>query len=109
MILAPEPSLINQAQPEPKRPMAAFWNWSLKAAKSPNDDLMAFIKAPVGSPPAFGAMISQTIGWLTGPPALLRTVMRIDSGTLFKSLINASALLSCRAAWPSSALLRLVT
>ena len=37
--------------------------------------------APAGAPPAPGAIIFQNTVWLTWPPPLLRTAVRMSSGT----------------------------
>jgi hypothetical protein len=51
--------LISHAQPLPKRPAPAAANFSLKASKLPNVDLMSSPNFPEGSPPALGPMIFQ--------------------------------------------------
>ncbi len=75
-MIASLPSLTtNHAQPEPKRPVAAVLNSSLKSSKLPNVSSIASLIAPVGSPPAFGPKISQKNVWLAWPPPLLRTAV----------------------------------
>ena len=49
----------NQAQPEPKRVVAALANSSLKASKLPNLASIAVANSPVGFPPPFGERICQ--------------------------------------------------
>ena len=73
---------ITHAQPLPKRPTPALANCSLNASKLPNDELIASAMAPVGAPPACGAMICQNIEWFAWPPPLLRTAVRMSSGTV---------------------------
>ncbi len=55
------PSTTSHAHPEPKRPVPAVVNCSRNFAKSPNVDRIASPNAPLGSPPALGAMICQNI------------------------------------------------
>ena len=47
---------------------------------------MASARSPLGSPPPSGPMICQNMEWLTWPPPLLRTAVRMPSGTAFRSL-----------------------
>lgn len=56
MIANSPPSTTNHAQPEPKRPAAAFANSSLKASKLPNLASIAEANSPVGveDPPELG-------------------------------------------------------
>ena len=42
---------------------------------------MASAMAPLGSPPALGPMMVQNMEWFTCPPPLLRTAVRMASGT----------------------------
>src|ERR1700736_6204903 len=76
------PAWTSQAQPEPKRVVAAAVNFSLNASKLPNVLLIAEARLPLGGPPALGPMISQNMVWLMAPPALLRTAVRMFSGTM---------------------------
>ena len=84
----------NQAQPEPKRVAPAFANSSLNASKLPNFASIAVASSPTGCPPPFGDRIVQKNVWLACPPPLLRTAVRIASGTSFKFATNSSTLLS---------------
>ena len=52
----------------------------MNAAKPPSSAVIAWARAPVGSPPPPGFMICQNIEWLACPPPLFRTAVRIDSG-----------------------------
>ena len=65
--------------------------------------------ALVGALPALGAIIFQNIVWFTCPPPLLRTAVRMSSGTLPRFRSSSSALIPCRSARSSSAALRLFT
>src|SRR5271168_2873133 len=76
----------SQAQPEPKRPTPAAANFVLKSANEPNEDLMASANAPEGSPPPPFFISFQNIEWFQWPPPLLRTAVRIFSGTLSRLL-----------------------
>src|SRR6478672_4595123 len=105
-----EPSLISQAQPDPNRVVAAAPNFSLKAANPPKTLLIAASRFPTGSPPAFGAIIVQNSEWLLWPPPLLRTAVRIFSGTIAQLLASNSPIdLFARSGADSSALFRFVT
>ena len=53
----PSAFFTNQAQPEPKVVTAHLVNSSLNFAKEPNEVLIAFANAPVGSPPPFGVKL----------------------------------------------------
>ena len=54
---------ISQAQPLPKRVTPALVNCSLNPSKLPNVDLIASPRAPVGAPPALGAIHFQNAVW----------------------------------------------
>ena len=86
------PFLISQAQPEPKRVVAAAANFSLKVSKLPKAVVMAWARLPTGwaARPA-GLRISQKRVWLWCPPALLRTAVRIFSGTMAQVLARSSS------------------
>src|SRR5207237_9419682 len=84
------PVLINQAQPDPKRPTPAALNCSRNFAKSPNALLIAAPRLPPGSPPALGAMICQNIEWFQWPPPLFRIAVRTASGSLLAPCIRSS-------------------
>ena len=69
---------------------------------------MAAFTSPEGSPPE-PPMICQNMVWLACPPPLLRTAVRIDSGTLLRfASISWSGILAASAFWASAAL-RLLT
>src|SRR4051812_32223990 len=81
------PRFTSQAQPEPKRVVAAVANFSLKGSKPPNVELIALERLPVGEPARFwGLRISQKREWLWWPPALLRTGVLISSFTMARLL-----------------------
>src|SRR6476660_1804106 len=106
----PDPVFSNQAQPDPNRPTAAAENFSLNASNDPNTALIAEARLPTGAPPLPGPMICQNIEWLMWPPPLLRTAVRIFSGTMAQLFANSSSIvLPARSGADSSALLRLVT
>ena len=98
----------SQAQPDPKRPVAAVLNASWKSANEPNLASIASFKAPVGSPPAFAANCSQNNVWLACPPTLLRTAVFLSSGTASKLDKISSADLSAKSV-PSKAAFAFVT
>src|SRR5690348_4567170 len=108
-ISTPEPVFNSQAQPEPKRPTPAALNFSLKAADVRQAMVIACVTLPTGAPPALGPIIFQSIEWLMWPPPLLRTAVRIFSGTMAQLLAKSSSMvLSARSGADSNALLRLV-
>src|SRR5699024_1323057 len=88
----------NQAQPDPKRVAAAFWNSSLNASKLPNFSLIFSASSPDGSPPPFGDNVFQNKLWLACPTPLLRIAVHISSGSSYKSLINSFNDVSCKLA-----------
>src|SRR5205823_13413748 len=97
------------AQPEPNRPRPAAVNFSWKPANEPKDELIAAARSPLGSPPPPFFISVQNSVWFQCPPPLLRTAMRILSGTESSPFSRSSMGLACRADWPSRALFRLVT
>ena len=103
------PSNTNQAQPEPKRVVAAAANSSLNLSKLPKVASIASLTSPVGTPPAFGAKISQKKVWFTCPPPLFLTAVRISSGIASKLLISSSIVLLPNSGCFSIAAFRLVT
>src|SRR5215207_3049966 len=103
------PSLFSHTQPLPKRPAPAFAHSSLNLSKLPNAELIASATLPVGAPPAFGAIHFQNMEWFQWPPPLLRTAVRIASGTLLMPRQISSTLFPWRSALFCSALFRLVT
>src|SRR5262249_46665635 len=104
------PLLISHAHPEPKRVAPAAANFSLNVSKLPKLLLMALARLPTGAPPLPGPMIVQNIEWLMWPPPLLRTAVRIASGTAAQLLASSSSIdLPARSGADSSALFRFVT
>src|SRR5688572_7043395 len=103
------PSLSSHTQPLPKRPVPAFAHSSLNLSKLPNEPLIASAILPVGAPPALGAIHSQNREWFQCPPPLLRTAVRIASGTLLMLLQSSSTLLPCSSGAFSRAAFKLVT
>src|SRR5699024_5217011 len=89
LIISISPLLrTNQAQPEPKRPVAAFLNSSLNASKLPNLASIFSATSPFGFPPPFGESTCQKKLWFECPPPLLRTAVRTFSGSASISLIT---------------------
>src|SRR5260370_42552399 len=80
--------LINHAQPLPNRPTPAAENFSLNWSNPPKAALISSASLPFGSPPAFGPMIFQTNEGLACPPPLLRTTVRMSSGTELQSRVK---------------------
>ena len=72
-------------------------------------EVMALARSPVGSPPPLGFMICQNMLWLAWPPPLLRTAVRIASGTLFRLRIKSSTLMFSNWRCPCSAVFTLFT
>src|SRR4051812_23039772 len=103
------PSFSSHTQPLPKRPPPAFAHSSLNLSKPPNELLIASAILPVGLPPALGAIHVQNLLWFQWPPPLLRTAVRIASGTLLIDWQSSSTLLPWSSGAFSSAVLRLVT
>ena len=71
--------------------------------------MIASASAPVGSLAPPGAIISQNIVWLTWPPPLFRTGVRIASGSASMLAMSSSTDFFCRSGCGSSAAFRLVT
>src|SRR5699024_1850818 len=110
LVISSSPLLTtNQAQPEPKRPAAAASNLLWKSSKLPNVSLILSATEPFASPPPFGDKISQKKLWFKCPPPLLRTAVRISSGTASKFLISSSNDLLSRSLCPSNAAFNFVT
>src|SRR6185436_6523333 len=103
------PSLSSHTQPLPKRPAPALPHCSLNASKPPNEPLIASATLPVGAPPALGAIHVQNMLWFQWPPPLLRTAVRMASGTLLMPRHKSSMLLPCSSGAFSRAAFRLVT
>src|SRR5687767_9067561 len=72
--IARPPSAVftSQAQPEPNWPTAASLNFFWKSLKLPNARSIAAAIAPVGAPPAFGAIECQKKVWFQTCAALLK-------------------------------------
>jgi hypothetical protein len=87
------PVSMSHAQPLPNRPIAAFLNSSFSLSKLPKAELIASAIAPVGGPPALGAMICQNMVWFTWPPPLFLTAVRMSSGTVLMPFSKSSTLL----------------
>src|ERR687895_563197 len=103
------PSLSSHTQPLPNRPAPALPHSSLNLSKLPNDFVIASPAAPVGAPPAFGAIHFQNWLWFQCPPPLLRTAVRMSSGTLLMPRHRSSRLLPASSRCFSSAAFRFVT
>src|SRR2546423_2044689 len=106
------PRLMSQAQPEPKRVVPAVLKSSLNLSKPPKVLLIAPERLPTGADCFWaGLRISQKREWLWWPPPLLRTAVRIFSGTMERLLARISWRgLPSRLGAPSEmALLRLLT
>src|SRR5690348_4152849 len=104
------PRRTSQAQPEPKRFKPASLNLALKSAIEPKADWMAAARGPEGSPLPPGFMMVQNMLWLECPPALLRTAVRMDSGTLEETARSRSSReRAARSGWSLRAAFRLLT
>ena len=81
----PSGEAISHAHPLPNNApgAAAAPNCSLNPSNEPNDESMAEARTPLGLPPPCpeGPIICQNIEWLECPPPLLRTAVRMSSGT----------------------------
>src|SRR5699024_5193383 len=99
----------NQAQPEPKRPVAAFLNSSLNASKLPNLESILSATSPFGFHPPFGESTCKKKLWFECQPPLLRTAVRTFSGSASISLIISFKDLFSRSALPSFAAFKFVT
>src|SRR6266498_1725019 len=86
----PVPSWISQVQPEPKRLTPASFTAALSSSRPPKVDSIAEPSDPLGSPPPLGLMISQKKLWFAWPPALLRTTVRLSSGSRSKVVSTSS-------------------
>ena len=87
-----------------------FWTiMGPKAGGQPGGKL-ADARLPTGAPPLPGPMICQNMLWFQCPPPLLRTAVRMFSGTIAQLLASSSSMLfDARAGADSRALLRFVT
>ena len=79
--MEPSGRTTSQAHPLPNTPAAVAENFSLNDANDPKVSEMASAALPEGEPPPFGPMIDQKSEWLAWPPPLLRTDVRMFSGT----------------------------
>lgn len=79
----------SQAQPLPKRVVAALLNCSWKEWNPPKASSIALASLPWGVPPPFGERMVQKKVWLEWPPPLLRTAVWIDAGSFEMSLIRS--------------------
>src|ERR1051325_1862144 len=103
------PSLSSHTQPLPKRPAPALAHSVLKLSKLPNEELMASATLPVGAPPALGTIHFQNMLWFQWPPPLLRTAVRMSSGTVLMPRHSSSMFFELSSGCFSSAAFRLVT
>src|SRR3954452_19472960 len=62
--LRPEPSCTSQVQPLPKRATPASLTCFLRSSRLPKVSLISSARAPLGSPPPAGLMVSQEKGGL---------------------------------------------
>src|SRR5260221_10846507 len=89
------PSCItNQAQPEPKRPIAALVNSSLNFSNELNAPLIASEIFPDGAPPPFGFMICQKKLWFQTPPLLFLAFAESLDALAKKSFSLSNGILS---------------
>ena len=93
----------------PNRAPAALLHSALKLSKLPKAELIPLPIFPVGAPPAFGAIHVQNFEWFQWPPPLLRTAVRMPSGTVLMSRQSSSTLLPASSGCFSSAVFRFVT
>jgi hypothetical protein len=105
----PPDSTEIHVQPEPKRVAPAWLTFCFTSSKLPSLASASASRPAGGAPPPFGPMICQNSEWLAWPPPLLRTAVRMSSGTAFRLLISSSTLLFCRSGYFSSAAFRLLT
>src|SRR5262245_40031986 len=89
MARPPSEVLTSQAQPEPNWPTAASLNFFWKSAKEPNARSMAAAIAPVGGPPALGAIELQKKVWFQTCAALLKNFFSL--GWLYDALMTSSS------------------
>src|SRR5215210_678591 len=113
-----ERSVCDYEQPRPARAeqgpgAAAAVNCSLRLSSDPKPQVMSSARSSsrFSSPPTpeFGASICQNIEWLACPPPLLRTAVRISSGTESSSAIRTSTLPGSASGCFFSVALRLAT
>ena len=100
--------MTSQPQPLPNWFTAASLSCCLNVPKSPKVEPIASARAPSGSPPPLGLMISQKSEWFAWPPALFRTAVRLSSGMRSRLASTSSTGLSAHSV-PSSAALALST
>ena len=75
---------VNQAQPLPKTPEAAFVNSSWNFSNAPNVLTIALASSPVAAPPPCGFINSQNIEWLKWSPPWFRMAVLTASGAFSK-------------------------
>src|SRR5206468_10745832 len=85
----PDPSFVSHAHPEPKRPVAAALNFSLKLSKLPKFEVITLSMSPLGAPPPFGDSKFQKSEWFAWPPPLFRTAVLIASGMAARLLASS--------------------
>src|SRR5579863_5133813 len=105
------PWLTSQPHPEPNCLAVVSLKVFLKASKSPKSLLIWSARTPEGAPPPpdlGDAMMFQNMVWLEWPPPLLRTTLRMSSGTALRSLMRSSTDLAARLGWLASAAFTLV-
>jgi DNA recombination protein RmuC len=84
------PLTHSQAQPEPKRVAPALAKASLKASNEPKAaSIAAAARSPERGLGTAGGDHFQNNVWLTWPPPLLRTTVRMSSGTAARSEISS--------------------
>src|SRR5439155_22155186 len=99
----------SHTHPLPKRPAPALPHSVLKLSKLVNDELIASPILPVGAPPALGAIHFQNCEWFQWPPPLLRTAVRMSSGTELMPRHSSSRLFEFSSGCFSSAAFKFVT
>src|SRR4029077_11636192 len=80
----------SHVQPEPKRLTPASLTCVLRSSSEPNVESIAAARSPLGEPPPLGLIVSQNSEWFAWPPPLLRTAVRLSSGTWSRFEISAS-------------------
>jgi ADP-ribosylglycohydrolase len=80
-----------------------------KLSNLPKVPLIRSAALPVGAPPPLGPIRVQNSVWLAWPPPLLRTAVRMSSGTLLMSRSRSSMLFDWSSGYFSSAAFRFVT
>ena len=86
------PSCTSQAQPDPKRPIAAAWNNSLNLSNDPNEASMDFATAPLGAPPLPLPISRQKALWFLHQQAPHSTAYNISLPVRVLSALDTAAL-----------------